>query len=67
MCAPSAWKKILEPLASKNAEILSISVAEVFYQLPGPKIVAMSFVTVGPGKKDFIPTVVSYFSTWSYW
>lgn len=39
------------------------SVAEVFYQLPGPKIVAMSFVTVGPGKKDFIPTVVSYFST----
>lgn len=67
MCDASAWKKILELLASKNTEILNISVAEVFYQLPGPKVVAMSFVAVGPGKEDFIPTVAYYFSTWSYW
>lgn len=65
MCAASAWKRILELLASKNTRILNISV-EVFYQLPGPRVVAMSSVTVEPGKENFIPAVICYFSTWSY-
>lgn len=56
---------ILELLASKNTEILNISVA-VFYQLPSPTVVAMSSVTVEPGKENFIPAVIYYFSTWSY-
>lgn len=65
MCAASAWKRIWELLASKNTEIFSISVVEVLYQLPGPTVV-MSFVTVEPGKENFIPAVIYYFSTWSY-
>lgn len=63
MCAASAGKRIFELLASKNTEALSISVVEVFYKLPGPTLVAMSSVTVEPGKEDFIPTVIYYFST----
>lgn len=66
MCAASAWKRILKLLPSKNTEIFHISVVEVFYQLPGPTVVAMSSVTVELGKENLIPAVIYYFSTWSY-
>lgn len=59
-CASSAWTELL---ASKNVEIFSISVVEVFYQLTGPTVVAMSSVTVEPWKENFIPAVIYYFST----